>query len=436
MNDPAAQESFWTRIKPRVRATLLGPTYAAILYISAFALLVVAVADIFGRTLGIEVPRGFAAPSVLFCAVLFATRILAGQQQISREVVPSDKLEKVAIKSYPIWEQFYGTYYAVNAPWELEMSRFRGDAEERRRFKEYLATHVRRYCGVPNVNVPTVATARYIYTSGSLKRHCRQLDNFAQFMSALRAHAGQAKWRTIASRVNVVEIESPFVSTVFSGHRVDETGQRVAQSIIYIDAPGCSHPDGVPRTVLMTHNETIFDGIESWYEDNKAARVGRSLEEWLEARSKRADVEPPIPYRAPSVFLSYARADQQFFDLVHRFLEQSGLNPWFDQDVDTGDDWKEHIETRLQEVDCGVLLHSKASAQSAWVGREREILADARKLIVIRLDETPLPATIDRFQHNISFRDWKGDPSAQCARKLLEQVERFVYPPVSIAREI
>jgi len=419
------------------------------LYISAFALLVIAAADILGRILGIEAPRGYAAPAVLFCAVLFATRILVAQQQafreatrilvaqqqIFREVVPSDKLENVAIKRYPIWERFYGTYYAVNAPWELEMRRFRGDADDRRRFKEYLATHVRRYCGVPNVDGPTVATARYIYTTGSLKRHPRQLNNFAQFMSALREHAGPAKWRTIASRVNVVEIESPFVSTVFSGRRVDETGQSVVQSIIYIDTPGCSRPDGVPRTVLMTHNEAIFGEIENWYEDNKAARV-ESIEEWLEARSKRADVEPPVPFRASSVFLSYAREDKQVLDLVHRFLEQSGLNPWFDRDIPTGDDWKESIEKRLQEVDCGVLLHSKASVQRYWVAHERQILADLRKLIVIRLDETPLPAPIDRFQHDISFRDWKGDASAQCAWKLLEQVERFVYPPASTARGI
>jgi hypothetical protein len=121
---------------------------------------------------------------------------------------------------------------------------------------------------------------------------------------------------------------------------------------------------------------------------------------------------------------------------VYRLLEQSGLNPWCDLDVDTGDVWREKIETRLQEADCGVLLHSKTSAQKAWVGRERELLADAGKLIVIRLDETPLPATIDRFQYNISFRDWKGDPSAQCARKLLEKIEGFVYPPGSIAGEI
>jgi TIR domain len=177
---------------------------------------------------------------------------------------------------------------------------------------------------------------------------------------------------------------------------------------------------------MRTQETDKLDWSESFIDSSNF--IESSLDEWLQRQSKTMNIKHPLVYRAPSVFLSYARQDSRSREsayMLHLLLDRNGLNPWFHEDINEGVEWRKTIAARLRDVDCGVLLHSKILTNSEWVGVERAVLADANKLVVVRVDEAPLPDTISHLQANIAFHDWSGDASAARARKLLDSIEKF-----------
>ena len=73
-------------------------------------------------------------------------------------------IQTAGVRDYPIWNSFAGTYFAFNPPWMLEIQRRNSsERDDRRRYRQYLATHVRRY-----LELPRVETAHYVFTAGGL----------------------------------------------------------------------------------------------------------------------------------------------------------------------------------------------------------------------------------------------------------------------------
>lgn len=113
----------------------------------------------------------------------------------------------------------------------------------------------------------------------------------------------------------------------------------------------------------------------------------------------------------PSVFLSYAYADQEIARLIAKKLVDRGVHVWFDEaEIQAGDSIKRRITEGIRSSDYLIVLLSENSNKSVWVEREIssafEHFEDAAKTIIpVRIDQSPL---LSRFE-SIRYVDMSED---------------------------
>jgi hypothetical protein len=123
-----------------------------------------------------------------------------------------------------------------------------------------------------------------------------------------------------------------------------------------------------------------------------------------------------------AVFLSYNSADKELVRKLAASLSVAGAQVWFDEwTVRPGDSIPGQIDKGLTVFSSFALVWSLAASTSRWVRTEMDAaiaqwLADpARRLVPIRLDDTPLPAIL---QH-IRYIDARERDTVRVARELL-----------------
>jgi hypothetical protein len=332
------------------------------------------------------------------------------------------------VRSYAIWDHYAGTYYAINAPWQLELQNRLGSREERKVYRQFLATHKRRYLSNEGVK-----KALYIFTAGSLNRHPRQLDRFAQFFSDLKVWA-QDDWDTIADKISVVVVNGQskgrYTGTMFSGmYRGKERTQY--KSVVYVDAYGFMNRDSIPDKALISWNDRIFESAERYYDEikNSPSTVEQGLADWLGQHTndmtKRG--ESVKGFKALNVFISYCREDLVNCVSLRNLLETNGLNPWIDMDIHPGEKWRDRVIAKLGKATCGILLNSANSLESQWCQLEAVKLAERNRLLATMLDNSRLMETIDRIQVLPTLQDWDGSLEDPAALALVNDVEGFLH---------
>lgn len=69
----------------------------------------------------------------------------------------------------------------------------------------------------------------------------------------------------------------------------------------------------------------------------------------------------------PRVFISFAREDVAFAEVIHAGLIQGNYNTFFDsRSMRVGDVFPEKIVTALKRSDGGILIGSPFSVKSVW----------------------------------------------------------------------
>jgi len=124
------------------------------------------------------------------------------------------------------------------------------------------------------------------------------------------------------------------------------------------------------------------------------------------------------------VFISYSRHDNEFVDRLAHDLEQAGVGVFYDRNLLPGDSWADVLQKALDESDFVIAVLSANSAQSPWTAQEwmfalhQELSTRQTKLIPIRIDESPIPATLEQ-KYALDFRDY-----GKALPKLLEALKR------------
>src|ERR1700752_2776070 len=90
--------------------------------------------------------------------------------------------------------------------------------------------------------------------------------------------------------------------------------------------------------------------------------------------------------KRPTVFLSYARADQARATKLAAALESGGLNGGGDGLIEGGGPFANTIEAALDSCDAVIVAWSKTSVASDWVRDEAAKGRDLRKLVPVSLD--------------------------------------------------
>ena len=114
----------------------------------------------------------------------------------------------------------------------------------------------------------------------------------------------------------------------------------------------------------------------------------------------------------PTVFLSYARADQARAAQLAKALEAHGFDVWWDALIEGGAAFAKKIETALDDADSVIVAWSRASVGSDWVLDEASRGRDERKLVPVSLDGTPPPIGFRQYQ-SVDLSRWEGDPEAR-----------------------
>ena len=121
--------------------------------------------------------------------------------------------------------------------------------------------------------------------------------------------------------------------------------------------------------------------------------------------------DQPAEARRPTVFLSYARADQAQATQLAATLKSAGLDVWWDALIEGGAAFAKSIEAALESCNAVVVMWSRTSVASDWVLDEAARGRDLRKLVPVSLDGTLPPIGFRQYQ-SVDLSGWKGDAAA------------------------
>ena len=110
----------------------------------------------------------------------------------------------------------------------------------------------------------------------------------------------------------------------------------------------------------------------------------------------------------PTVFLSYARADQKQAAKLADALEAAGLKVWWDAMIEGGAVFAKSIEASLTSCDAVIVGWSRTSVESDWVRDEAAKGRDLRKLVPVSFDGTAPPLGFGQY-HSIDLSHWRGN---------------------------
>ena len=125
------------------------------------------------------------------------------------------------------------------------------------------------------------------------------------------------------------------------------------------------------------------------------------------------------------IFVSYARSTAAQAQQVAEALRALGYGVWRDDELPAHRAYAEVIEERLAAAKAVVVIWSAEAVRSEWVQSEADRARGDRKLVQLRLDDTPLPMPFDRIQC-ADLTGWTGDLDAAGWRKVAASVADLI----------
>jgi TolB-like protein/tetratricopeptide (TPR) repeat protein len=121
--------------------------------------------------------------------------------------------------------------------------------------------------------------------------------------------------------------------------------------------------------------------------------------------------EPATATTGPTLFLSYARADEASARRLAAALEHAGYIVWWDALIEGGAAFGRSIAQALETADAVLVLWSKTSVESDWVKDEAAQGRERHRLIPLSLDGTHPPLGFRQYQV-IDLSHWHGRRNA------------------------
>jgi TolB-like protein/tetratricopeptide (TPR) repeat protein len=130
--------------------------------------------------------------------------------------------------------------------------------------------------------------------------------------------------------------------------------------------------------------------------------------------------------RVSDVFISYKAEDRRRIEPLVKALQADGYSVWWDQQIETGDAWRDTIERELDSARCVIVAWSKRSTgPEGHFVRDEASRAQRRQVYVpILIDAVEPPLGFGENQA-VSLRGWRGDRSDARYRTMLTAVRRI-----------
>lgn len=140
----------------------------------------------------------------------------------------------------------------------------------------------------------------------------------------------------------------------------------------------------------------------------------------------------------PTLFMSYAHADQARAKTLATALEQAGYRVWWDALIEGGTRYAETIDQALQTVDVVLVLWSKDSIQSDWVRDEAAQGRDRHRLVPLSLDGSRPPIGFRQLQV-VDLSSWRGQangPHFEAVRRAVASAMGHAPPSRAAMRPV
>ena len=135
---------------------------------------------------------------------------------------------------------------------------------------------------------------------------------------------------------------------------------------------------------------------------------------------------------ATRLFVSYAHVDESRIGEMAALLRAGGFDPWWDDRLEPGDDWKAELRDRIEASDAFLYLLSQDSVESEWCGWElAQAVALGKPIVPILVRAgTQLPASVSHLQYLDLSRGLENRDVARLVGKLarLKQAAPSVAP--------
>lgn len=129
----------------------------------------------------------------------------------------------------------------------------------------------------------------------------------------------------------------------------------------------------------------------------------------------------PAQAGAPDVFVAYSRKDAEICRSVVIALRQQGLDVFYDQFIEGGQEWRESIARSIKSCSVFLVLLSSGSVASAQVRKEVNLATTYTKSIVpVMIENVQLDGGLELELSGINFIAYFDNPE----KRLLEVVEK------------
>ena len=167
-----------------------------------------------------------------------------------------------------------------------------------------------------------------------------------------------------------------------------------------------------------------FEGCEDWTTISYVPGVV------IPEEKLRQHLVPPFEAYAgdnPYVFVSYAHSDGELVFREIKKLHQAGYRIWYDEGIEPGDDWPDHIANSVINCSLFLIFTSPRSAASKNCRNEVNLaLNRKKKFLAIHLENTELPPGLELrmgdLQAILKFRM----PTATYRKKLFAGLEKMM----------
>ena len=122
------------------------------------------------------------------------------------------------------------------------------------------------------------------------------------------------------------------------------------------------------------------------------------------------------------VFISYKKERSAQAKRLAAILEAYGYEVWWDYEIAVGPDFRDQIETKLEEAKCVIVLWCSASAKSKFVRSEANRAEKRGKLLQAYLEWVEPPLGFEEAQGH-SLVHWRGEPEGETIDNLIGALE-------------
>ncbi|WP_421796832.1 toll/interleukin-1 receptor domain-containing protein [Haliscomenobacter sp.] len=129
------------------------------------------------------------------------------------------------------------------------------------------------------------------------------------------------------------------------------------------------------------------------------------------------------------IFISFKTQDREYAFRLKEALNVSGYKVWWQEEIQSGQEWHGEIDKAVQETGAMVVLWSNKSMASIWVKHEASQGIARNVYTPVRIEMMEIENPFNRVQA-VDLFNWAGDLNSPGFKNLLKRLNELMPPPI------